>query len=170
MPYDKAAPGEWQVFDMNARMLDPTTQRTKPRVHESRLGRPWRLTFDEACFMPEEDARVFLKDPAFRVLNADGEEVPSLVAAQLSRKLPDKLDPEMTIAKFDELTTESLLTRAAQRPGGQRFNSTTARRVLVDFLIEGVIRDTKATRSDGVDDESLDNMSPEETARLLQGS
>lgn len=139
---DKQDEGEWAVFDMNARNVTENGD-TKPRVHQSRLGKSWKLYFDKPCYMPEAEARVFLKDPSFRVLNHAGEEVPCLQAAQISRKLPDRLPPDMVVANVAELTMDALLTRAAQRAGGNKFTATSARTAIIDFLIDGVKSDER---------------------------
>ena len=105
MPYDIQKDGEWAVFDTLARQPDPSKPgETLPRVHEARMGMPYPLRFDKACYMPESDARVFLKDPAFRVVDAEDRHVPSLDPAQMSRKTDETLPPEMVIANLAELT------------------------------------------------------------------
>ena len=172
MPRDKQAEGEWQVFDMNANSPDPTDHsRVLPRVHESRLGIKWPLRSNEPCYMPEPEARVFLKDPGFKVLNFDGEEVPPLSLSQRARNLPAVLAPNLVIAALPELTTEALLTRVAQMRGGTRFNSTSPRDRVIDFIMEQETARQAEGRPDGaLADAEVDEVEDEEAARILQAA
>lgn len=170
MAKDKREAGEWSVIDLNARTQDGDGN-TKPRMHESRIGRIWPLRFDRPCYMPEADARMFLKDTAFQVYDADDELVPSLSAQQLSRKLPDKLDPEYCVASLHELTTEALLTRAAQREGGHRFSSATGRDTLINFLVDGQAAMDRATIDrDRLTDGEVDDLDEAAVRKALEGA
>src|SRR5579859_6109872 len=106
---NEAEEGDWGVYDSIARQIDDKTQEVMPRTHEVRPGRIYKLRFDEPCYMPEADARVFLKEPAFIVLNDEGEKVPSLSKQAQERVQPTKLAPNMVIADMNELTTDALL-------------------------------------------------------------
>ena len=164
MTHDVQKDGEWAVFDMNAKEQDPANPgQIKPRVHDARLGQPYALRYDKPCYMPESDARVFLKDPSFKVLDAEGRHVPALDPAQLSRKPPETLAPDMVVANLLELTDEALLTRVAQMPGGYRYNSAAPRDVLIEALISG------QTPEDAGNDFGDDEMPPAEAAKLLEG-
>lgn len=169
MPKDKQAEGEWQVFDLNARNVDPQDHaRVLPRHHDSRLGVSWPLRCNEPCYMPEVEARVFLKDPAFKVLNSDGEEVPPLSQDQQSRNLPAVLAPYLVIANLAELTTDALLTRAAQMRGGQHLNSTTPREKLIKFLIERqTSKDAVAKPGESLADGEVDDIHGDEALGIL---
>jgi len=128
--------GYWAVFDTIARQVDDKTQEVIPRTHESFAGRQWKLVNHIPCWMPEADARIFLKHPAFTVWNNDEEIVPALHLQAMERKQPETLAPNLVIAELNELTSEALLTRAAQR-GGHRFSSETRREALILFLLDG---------------------------------
>lgn len=128
--------GYWAVFDTIARQINDDTQEVMPRTHESFSGRQWKLRNDIPCWMPEADARIFLKHPAFIVWNGDEEVVPALHLQAMERKQPELLAPNLVIAELNELTSEALLTRAAQK-GGQRFSSETRREALILFLLDG---------------------------------
>lgn len=136
MPGDKKGEGEWAVFDTLARGTDDKGEPV-PRVHEARAGKPYKLFNSIPCWMPESDARVFLKDPAFTVWNNDEEVVPPLPKQAMVRTVrADELPPNCVVADLNELTSDALLTRAAQRPGGQRFTGETRREALVRFLMD----------------------------------
>lgn len=136
MPGAKQAEGEWAVYDANAYLLDDDGK-TKGRTHTVRAGKNYTLYNDKPCWMPEADARSFLKDTAFTVWNEREEVVPSLKQQALDRNQPKKLPPNMVIADLDELTNDALLTRAAQMQGGQVFTQDTRREALVRFLQDG---------------------------------
>lgn len=138
MPFDNQKDGEWAVFDTKARQPDPSKPgETLPRLHEARMGMAYPLRFDKPCYMPEGDARVFLKDPAFKVVDADGRHVASLDPAQMNRTAPAMLPAEMVVAHLNELTDEALLTRVAQISGGYRYTRAAPREVLIEALISG---------------------------------
>lgn len=161
MPFDTQKDGEWAVFDTNARQPDPGKPgETLPRTHEARMGVAYPLRFDKPCYMPESDARVFLKDPAFKVVDADGRHVPSLDPAQMSRVVAETLPPEMVIANLAELTDEALLTRVAQIGGGYRYTSAAPREVLIEALISGQTPPDTGTEllPDEIDTKALDKM------------
>ena len=169
MPKDKQEAGEWAVFDLNAKQLDPKDNaRVLPRHHESRLGVLWALRYNEPCYMPEAEARVFLKDPAFKVVNANGEEVPPLSADQQQRNLPSMLAPNLVIANLAELTTDALLTRVAQLRGGARFNSTSPRERVIAFIIEQqAIRQNVTASAESLADEMVGDIDDREAAAIL---
>jgi hypothetical protein len=155
--------GEWSVVDLNAREIDPATGAIKPRVHDVRLGVNYALRYDKPCYMPESDARVFLKDPSFRVLDANGKHIPSLDPAQLSRKPPETLAPDMVVANLAELMDEALLTRVALMSGGHRYSSATPRDVLIEVLISGQTVDEPPS------DYGADDLDDRAAAKLLEG-
>lgn len=155
--------GEWSVTDLNAREIDPTNGQIKARVHEVRLGVTHALRYDRPCYMPESDARVFLKDPAFRVLDAHGKHIPSLDPAQLSRKPPETLAPDMVVANLAELMDEALLTRVALMAGGHRYSAATPRDVLIEVLIAG------QTPEEAPSDYGADDLDDRAAAKMLEG-
>lgn len=170
MPKDVRKDGEWVVYDLNANAPDPKEpDRVLPRIHASRVGVNWALRHNEACYMPEADARVFLKDPAFKVLNADDEEIPPLSITQQKRNLPTELAPNLVIANLAEINTDALLTRVAQMRGGQRFNSSSPRDKIIAFMIEQhMAASQKSTKTDGIEaDGEVGDIDDAEAARIL---
>lgn len=180
MAGDKKNDGDWAVFDTLARELDDKTGETKPRVHSPREGKNYKLFNDKPCWMPEADARVFLKDAAFLVLNSDEEMVPSLNKQALERKLPERLAANLVIADLAELTAEALVTRAAQKLGGQRFSLDTRREALIRFLADGHVEQERTIAAqrripedvpgdDAGEVEEMDEGDPS-VAKMLEGA
>lgn len=174
MPGTKKSKGEWGVRDRNARTLaDDNTGTVVPRIHEVRPGLTVPLTFDAPCYMREADARVFLKDASFIVTDADDNVVAPLSEAAMRRSAPTELPPNMCVADVNELTSEALLTRAAQLPGGTTFNPNTPREVLIRFIVDdnsgahNKMRPQADQRDD--DGEVEDEMDPDAAQKLLEG-
>jgi hypothetical protein len=162
--------GDWAVFDLNAKHLDPNNPgEMLPRVHESRPGVTWPLRANMPCYMPQADARVFLKDPSFKVVNENEDEVPPLVPEQRERNVPAMLSPHMVIANLAELTTDALLTRVAQMRGGARYNSTSSRERVIDFITEqqGLMQAERKDGDAGVGDHEVDDIDDAEASRIL---
>jgi len=177
MAGDKKNDGDWAVFDTLAREIDEKTGDTKPRVHAAREGKNYKLSNDKPCWMPEADARVFLKDSAFLVLNENEEVVPALNAQALDRKLPEHLAANLVIADLNELTAEALVTRAAQKLGGQRFSLDTRRDALIRFLTDGNVEHARAVTPQrqipqGTGDEDVEDMDEGDpsVAKMLEGA
>jgi hypothetical protein len=130
--------------------------------------------------MPEVHARVFLKDPSFRVEDADGNVIPGLTRLAQERTAPEALPSNMVIADVNELTNEALLTRAAQRAGGGSMNGGTRREVLLRFLIEGFQDDMRPALSranldpdagmDGGDPGEAESMDDDATAKMFSAA
>lgn len=123
----------WKVFDKNAHMR--VDGKVVGRIHTAAAGFDYTLFASEGTPMPEEHARVFLRDPAFVVQNEDGDVVASLEAEQMSRKPPEELRPGYVVATVDELSDDALLTRASVLPNGANMTSDTPREMLIDFIV-----------------------------------
>lgn len=125
-----AAEPMWSVIDRNA-------------TSGSRTHHPLGLGQEAVVFnpgkktqMPQEIAAKFLCDPAFHVFDPDGNRVTALrqVTAE-EAKQGIVLAEDEVIAKFDELSQESLLRRAHLLPGGEAFKKNARRDDLVEFLL-----------------------------------
>ncbi len=127
-------PKLWGVRDSNAKQV--LDGKVVPRVHEAVPGRTYALTFNEYTKMPEHHARVFLRDPAFEVVDENEMPVRSLSEDTQLRLAPSVLAPHLVIANLDELTGEALATRASVKLGGTRYTSMTPRDVLIAFLLD----------------------------------
>ena len=167
-PGEKA--GLWSVRDSNAKVIE--NGEVVPRVHEPIPGTSYALKFNEWTPMPESHARVFLRDAAFEVRDAGEQPVRSMTEISLQRALPTAvLPPENVIANLDELTTESLVTRAAMKPGGNRFSSASGRAALISFLIGAEVAAQSGRRYDAsaaAGDPSLDEMEDADAAAMLE--
>jgi hypothetical protein len=177
--FKKRQPGEWGVRDKNARQLkDDGSGQVQPRFHEVRAGVQYGLVYDKPLYMPEADARVFLKDEAFVVTDENDNPVQPLAATALLRTAPTKLAPNMVVADLNELTDEALLTRAAQitGSGAMTFTTATPRELLVRYLTAengsaGATRGRSASAPVDDDDAAeLEDMDPDAVARALEGS
>ena len=146
MPGTTQKAGEWAVWDTNAYQPKEGAVGTVARPHEVKPGVIYHLHADEACYMPEAHARVFLKDGAFKVQNEEGEEVTPLLPNALVRTAPVVLPIDQVIAGLHELTIAALVTRAGIRPGGDRFNNGSTRQELIDFLVGEGDEDEQPTR------------------------
>lgn len=117
--------GEWSVVDTNATR--------GPRTHTTR-GEKVTLYADKRTFMSMPKALTFLRDPAFQVWNEHGQRVQNMPDQSRGIGKMPELQPGETIAHVEELTTEALRARAAQRVGGERFTGKTTRKELIEFL------------------------------------
>jgi len=161
---------DWSVIDLNAVALMPNSDQIAPRIHDTRPGRRWPLRSDVGCPMPEQDARMFLKDPAFVVRDNRDEIVVGLAGRQIERTPPkEMLPPRIVMADLDELTDAALLTRAAVHPAFTTLPPKPDRALMVDFL-EGLFT-VQSPR--GFDDVVLGEDARENTAdlaaRMLDG-
>lgn len=155
------------VYDLNARG-------EMRRSHEAPDGTPYALNASKGTLMPEAHALVFLKDPAFKVVHPDGRVLPPLPQSAMLREVDvQKLEPDETVAQYAELTTEALLARAVNRPGGHNFTGATSREALVSFLIRAprVADAPLAQRPRNTGTPELDDAMPlSETNKLLEGA
>lgn len=156
----------WSVVDQNAYQLDDKGE-PKPRNHEPVAGKRYPLFAHKATQMPEAHARVFLKDPAYIVRDENDEIVPSLEATQMDREPPETLEPDMVVAKLDELTTDALLTRVSVLAGGAGFTHDTPREQLIDFITEAQTPKRPARGDDDLADGAHEGMSAAQLAKML---
>lgn len=129
--------GMWGVKDLNATTMGPDGQFV-PRTHQILTARGVikrvPLVADKEAFLPEAEARQFLKDNSFEVTNALGNVVPALSTEVQERVAPSRLGKAFVIAKWSELTDDALLTRAGVRAGFEQLPPTPGRELLIDFL------------------------------------
>lgn len=146
--------GFWGVRDSNARNIDEKGS-PLPRRHEVRLGKSYELWLEQETYMPEADARVFLKDAAFIVTDQNGDQVASLSKDALRRTSPNELlPPNMVVASLEELTATALYTRVAQRPRsqGKNFSADSSRDAMIRFLEDEFRRDAEGSAPADFDD------------------
>jgi hypothetical protein len=153
--------GDWQVRDLNAK--------NGIRYHEPVVGQVVGLSAKEWTSVPENIARKFLVDPAFEVLNEDGQPVASMPdqAKERGQAGNVRLKNDEVIARLDELNRDALMARAARIPGGEKFNRNTKRETLIDWLKN---QDKPARAGDDLADEDVEGMAPEEAAAAMGNS
>jgi len=153
-------------------VLDPTAK-DGPRVHEMRVNdsvKPFTFEPGKGLPLPTAIAIKFLAK-GFKLVDDKG----SLIPWQLRPKQPDelgagesiKLSDNETIARVDELSTEALLQRALEMPGGEQFAAKGERGAMIDFIVATTIARNKAkvsTQSELGDDEFVPEAEAEEAA------
>lgn len=164
---DSAAP-KWKVFDTNQRG-------EKARIHEAG-GRKYALYSDpdKPCLMPEHHARVFLKDEAFVVYNAQDEFQPPL-GTNSELRAGDKI-PELAvgqvIADIAELNDDALKNRIAQRAAHLSLPSTMSREKMIDVLagLDQREIDRRNAKPKARSDGDTEDASPEEIDALFEAA
>lgn len=129
--------GAWGVRDTNAREINPDgsyVPRTHSVLNANGTISSYKLRMEPEAFMPEAHARQFLRDPAFIVTNAAGQQLKALSEEQQDRVPPARLSPEHVVAAWDELTTDALMTRAGTMAGFDTLPENPDRSLLIDFL------------------------------------
>lgn len=147
---ERTDPTFWALFDTNATRMDPETGKALPRTHHTITGRRVNLYDDIPYYLPEAEARPFLRDASFRVLDSQDQPVVPLSEDAQRRFVPEQLGANFVIADLAELTAEALATRAAMFPGGEKYNALVARSRLMDFIAGAQgRRDQENSASDG---------------------
>lgn len=141
----EAIPGKLYVKDTNC------NDRYPKRIHrmEGPKGTDVPITFivDEYTLLDEATGRKFLVDPSFIVCDRPIEEGGTRIFSVPKEKSDDgriKLAENETVARFDELSQVALLNRAAILTGSGKFNTSTKRTALIDFLIANRQKTAKA--------------------------
>lgn len=152
----EAQPNRQPAKPKKAFVLD-TTAIEKPRVHDQIVnGQIQHYTFEphKPLALPPEIAAKFLKEPAFKLVDEQGQPL----AYKRQPKQPEELGAgeklvlaeDQTIARFDELSTMALMQRTVELPGGEAFaqrGERPERGELVAFLIEAVKSKRAATKA-----------------------
>jgi hypothetical protein len=139
------------VLDMTAQPGNP------PREHQQIVdGRVQTYKFEPGVPLPLAPAVAvkFLRHEAFQLVDKEGQIVPY----QRRPKQPDelgageqfKLADNETIARYDELSNASLLHRALELPGGEKFGGMAdapKRTDLIDFIAKTIVERRKANTS-----------------------
>lgn len=127
--------GKWQVMDTNARQA--------PRYHDMPDRTVVVFKPGEFSYLAEGHAAFFLRDPSFIVKRPGGDTIPSMPSAEDTdaRNQRPTLEPGECIAKYEELSSASLLGRARLRPNGDKFKDAKDRDALVAFLTTAPLRE-----------------------------
>lgn len=121
-------------------VIDRNVQPGKTRTHTftGDDGRPVDYTFKHnvQTMVPAHHAAKFQAGSSFVVYRRDGTTLPTLKTQHPLQSGPHdpKLEPGQTIAMWEELTREALVTRAYQLPGGSKFKANAKRDDVIAFL------------------------------------
>jgi hypothetical protein len=155
----------WAVIDTNARGIT--------RKHEPVLGAVYDLSAEKSTKMPKAHAVAFLRDPAFKVLDENGEvqiPLPEVEALDARKARPADLEPGQTIARFEELTDTALLARVLVRPGGHAIKPS-SREAMIDFLMGAPLKaELPASERLRVSEMADPDMMPDRQAARMLGS
>ena len=124
-------PTMFKVYDLNAR--------EGTRWHDFPGGVRYGLKASEPTDVPEHHALLLLRDSSFRVIDDQGKELASIEHLKGERDPKRELAEDETIARYVELTKESLLARAVQRPGAA-FTRQSTKDELIAFLMTAPIK------------------------------
>lgn len=140
----------WTVFDTNA--YPTASNPTGHREHMTRDRTNYKLHHKDGCEMPMRHAVDFLKDPAFVVVDEDGNRVEPIVAGDTGAPQP-KMRADQVVATLAELTDQALLVRARQV--NPLATKQLGRQLLIQLLTEGELpSEAQAGPTDTVDGEA----------------
>ncbi len=129
-------PEFWAVFDLHAnkrKTSDPSER--LPRQHQTNAGRIVNMFSDLPCFIPEAEARPFLRDgTSYEVFDQNGDHVLPFSEVAQQRYVPEHLEPDHVVAALHELHIEALIARAAMFPGGSLFHTASPRQRVISFI------------------------------------
>ncbi len=141
-----------RVYDMNANLAT--------REHDVG-GVLYQLSsHGDGTPVPLAHALMFLRDPAFVVLDDHGDRMKMQGPAE---ERPDiKLSPHQTIANLDELSVRALAARATKLPGSRGLNKNIGKKKLIGFIMAGGIQDAVETNPLDPETEDLIEDDPED--------
>ena len=168
MPVTKSDLAPWTVQDTTCVAGGP--KRTHEIIVDGRI-KPCTFEYGVPLSMQESHARKFVHIPEFIVLNAEGKRVKPAIPITLGFDASGKLTlaEDQCVARLDELSMESLLSRAAPLLGGEKMTLKTGKATVIAFLIEARKKITQnlspeRRESDG----EADEMSDAEVKRLAE--
>lgn len=158
----------WGVVDLNA----PTGE---SRRHQPVKGHFYDLRSDVPKKMPPSHAARFLKVEGFVVTGAAGRPMNSLPTSEEQSRVAT-LPKGWLLARVEELTSDALLARALNLPGGEKFTARTKKDVLLAFVTEhsGGAIDTvqpAGNVAEGAEDaagDGLADMKPDEADKFFE--
>lgn len=132
------------VLDANHKTGTPAREHEipiewNPQTKEVVRTKRYQLTSDpeHATAMPREHAMKFVSDPAFIVLDKDGNRVkPIRKRNMLAIGKALGLDEDETVCEYAEMTKEALFKRAQTYPGGELLKPSDPKELLINFLKE----------------------------------
>lgn len=154
----KAAPKTYLVLD--------STAKDGPRIHEMLVNgavRPFVFKPGEALELDAPIALKFLKHDAFWAVNAKGERIAISRRPRQPEELGAgerfRLGENETVANYTELTTDALIHRAVELPGGEQYATGAPDRAAIIAFIK---QTTEANRkANTVNENDADGYTPE---------
>lgn len=168
-PATKSDFAPWSVQDTTCVAGGPK------RTHEiivDGLIKPCAFEYGVPLTMPESHARKFVHIPEFIVLNAEGKRVKPAISITLGFDAAGKLTlaDDQCVARLDELSMESLLSRASPLLGGEKMTLKTGKATVIAFLIEArkkkLVQNISTEKRASGDD--ADEMSDAEVQRMAE--
>lgn len=121
------------VEDQTATLNYP--ERTHEIVYDGKV-KAFTFKYGEKQKMPVDLALKFLKHDAFVVTDPDTGNRYEPTPAAPDMGLGVKLQPGECVARYDELSLESLIVRAKQLPGGEKLNRNLGKQAVIDFILK----------------------------------
>jgi len=168
-PVTKSDLAPWSVQDTTCVAGGP--KRTHEIIVDGHI-KPQSFEYGVPLAMPETHARKFVHIPEFIVLNAEGKRVKPAIPITMGFDASGKLTlaEDQCVARLDELSMESLLSRAAPLLGGEKMTLKTGKSAVIAFLIDA--RKKKITQNISTDkrdgDVETDEMSDAEMRRMAE--
>lgn len=173
----------YHVYDQNQRGKEPRKHDVIIKLEKAVDGTVTNVDYvtydlysDKPCKMQMEHALKFLCDPAFKVVNTDGNRVEPVAKFDPSKPITKLADDEI-VCKNVELSHESLLRRVKVLPGSEAVSANSTIEELAAFLTAW--NRSKRGLSDGEralaekiasGDLTSDALSPEMAERLMPKS
>lgn len=160
----KAKPGVLYVRDSNAKPNKVRQHRIITAMHTADDGETvvvddyqlYNLSSSIKCEMPEAHALQFLKDESFIVTDSNGVRIKPVIKKDTDVGKIVLADDEL-IAKYDELTQESLYKRCKIIPGTDHIKKNTKKADLVECLMSHEVKRKNVGQSRGSEDSLPEN-------------
>lgn len=130
----------YMVYDMNQRGDVPRLHDVITKMYEDG-SEPEILTYrlysdsSKGCAMPQDHAYKFLCDPAFKVIGPNGNRLMPIAKFDPSKPLTELKEDEI-VAKYNELSRESLFRRVKLLPGSEVVRQNATVEELAEFLVK----------------------------------
>jgi hypothetical protein len=157
------------VLDRTARSLDV------PRRHDVLLDNDHVVTYafleNQKVEMPAAHAiRLGNADRNFEVYREDGSrlDVHATATKPAEGQLPPPIPRGCCIAKFEELSVDSLVIRAVALKGGMGLSKRNGKEALVNFLTEATAQPEPIVEKDGVGDAEAEDLGDADLKKLWE--
>ena len=173
----------WSVIDTTCVNTPPPNalpgSPAPPRVHDLVINgqvRSYIFNYGKPLEMTEAEARKFMAIEAFQVFNTQGDRVlPTVSVFEGIGTNRRELANNECIARFDELTLDSLRDRAAPLPGGENIiRANTPKAEVIAFMIgarkkkQALERAPEKAPARSFDPDDVDDMDEMEARRMAE--